>query len=188
MILLIDNFDSFTYNLYDYLQQCGQEVKLYRNNEINCEEAEALQPAGIVFSPGPMSPQQHPLMMQLIERNFQQIPMLGVCLGYQALGQFFGAELVKAPLPTHGKVAVVEHNGHKMFSQIPSTFNVTRYHSLVLQGLENTLFEMNSSTRDGLAMSAAHKELPLWGVQFHPEAVLTEHGLQLLRNWVRLFL
>lgn len=188
MVLLIDNYDSFTYNLYDYLQQAGMECTLFRNDEITLEEIKKLDPAGFVFSPGPKRPKDHPLMFEILNYYYQIKPMLGVCLGYQAMGEFFGAELIKAPVPAHGKVCEIYHKDHKMFEGIPSPVKVTRYHSLILSNFAASEMIITSVTEDGIPMSAAHKELPLWGLQFHPEAILTAFGLKMMQNWARLIL
>ncbi|MGZ5244079.1 MAG: anthranilate synthase component II [Bacteroidia bacterium] len=186
MILLIDNYDSFTYNIYDYLQQCHTNCVLYRNNEISLAEIETLNPEGFVFSPGPGKPADHPLMFQVLEKYYSQKPILGVCLGQQAIGEFFGAELVKAPVPVHGKMSMVEHYGHRMFTGIDNFFQVGRYHSLVLEKCDEKVLEITSKTKEGLCMSLAHKTLPIWAVQFHPESVLTPQGKQIIRNWTAL--
>lgn len=186
MILLIDNYDSFTYNIYDYLQQCHAECVLYRNNEISLADIEALNPEAFVFSPGPGRPADHALMFQVLEKYHQEKPILGVCLGQQAIGEFFGAELVKAPVPVHGKLSMLEHNGHAMFSGIDKNFQVGRYHSLVLEKCNEDVLEITSKTKEGLNMSLAHKTLPIWAVQFHPESVLTPQGIQIIRNWTAL--
>lgn len=185
--LLIDNFDSFTYNIYHYLLMCGIDCRLMRNDGPVMEALEKKEISGIVFSPGPMRPENHPVMFRILEKYHDQKPILGICLGHQAIGEFYGANLVMAPKPVHGKISGIKHNGHLMFSNIPEKLNVARYHSLAVTGLESTSLEVTSTTGDGTAMSLAHKEFPVWGVQFHPEAIQTEYGLQLLKNWTSIF-
>jgi anthranilate synthase/aminodeoxychorismate synthase-like glutamine amidotransferase len=184
MVLLIDHFDSFTWNIYHYIQMCGQACTLVREDEGVIDAIEKAQPAGIVLSPGPMRPENHPVMQEVLQMYHKQLPMLGICLGHQAIGVFFGAKLVKGSVPVHGKVSEIKHCTHPMYSEIPGSLQVARYHSLVLAGLEDTPLEITAQTGDGLPMSLAHKELPLWGVQYHPEAIQTEYGLQLLKNWI----
>jgi anthranilate synthase/aminodeoxychorismate synthase-like glutamine amidotransferase len=186
MILLIDNYDSFTYNIYDYLLQCHAEVVLYRNNEIELAEIEKLNPQSIVLSPGPGKPKDHNLLFRVLERYYAEKPILGVCLGQQAIGEFFGAELVKAPLPVHGKQSMVQHNNHRTFSGVPKNFQVGRYHSLVLKNCDEKVLEITSKTEDGLNMSLAHNTLPIWAVQFHPESILTPQGIKIFENWAAL--
>jgi anthranilate synthase/aminodeoxychorismate synthase-like glutamine amidotransferase len=186
-ILLIDNFDSFTWNIYHYLLMCGAECRLMRNDEDVSGAIDAAPPDGIVFSPGPMRPEQHPLMFEILQRFYDSKPILGICLGHQAIGEFFGAALVKAPEPVHGKVSEIMHAPHDMYRDIPDYFSVARYHSLILSGLEKTDLSITASTQNGLPMSIAHNSYPLWGVQYHPEAIQTEYGLQLLKNWASLF-
>jgi anthranilate synthase/aminodeoxychorismate synthase-like glutamine amidotransferase len=186
-VLLIDNFDSFTYNVYHYILMCGVECHFMRNDEPVIDELEKNDYSGIVFSPGPMKPDNHPLMFEILEKYHTSKPIMGICLGHQAIGQFFGANIIKAPKPVHGKISRIHHTGHNMFNDIPENINVARYHSLVVGGLEKTVLNITSTTEDGLPMSFAHKGLPLWGVQFHPEAIQTEYGLKMLKNWTSIF-
>lgn len=183
-ILLLDNYDSFTYNLYDYLWQTGVQCTVLRNDAFTMEELEALDFQAIVLSPGPKRPIDAGMMMAVIAQYYQRLPILGICLGHQALGEFFGAKLLKAVLPMHGKTTLIQHNGHPVFQEIPQKFTVMRYHSLLLESLEGTALECLASSDTGEIMALAHQDLPLVGLQFHPESILTEHGLQLLRNWV----
>lgn len=184
-LLLLDNFDSFTFTLRDYLQQAGATVEVVRNN-VPLEQIAQLSFDGIVLSPGPGVPAAAGCMPALIAAYHQRVPMLGVCLGHQALGEFFGAQLVRAARPMHGKVSQVRCQvADPLFAGLPAQFGVTRYHSLVLQGLPPTLQPLAytaDATRELMALR--HATLPLYGVQFHPEALLTTHGLTLLRNWV----
>jgi anthranilate synthase/aminodeoxychorismate synthase-like glutamine amidotransferase len=188
MVLIIDNYDSFTWNLYDYASQCGIECKTFRNDEISLTEIEQINPEGFIFSPGPRKPSDHPLLFRILEKYAAQKPILGICLGYQAIGEFYGAKLVKASKPMHGKVSIIEHNGHEMFSDIPSPLKVARYHSLALKGLGKIPLMVTAKTLEGEPMSFAHQEKPIWGIQFHPEAILTECGLQMLANWVKIIM
>ncbi len=186
-VILIDNFDSFTYNIYHYLLMCGTDCRLMRNDEPVLNSIATENFSGIVFSPGPMKPENHPLMFDILEKYNSSKPILGICLGHQAIAEFFGAQVIKAPKPMHGKTSLINHTGHMMFNGIPEKINVARYHSLVVEGVENTALQVTSSTSDGLPMSFANKELPIWGIQFHPEAVQTEFGLKMLKNWTSIF-
>jgi para-aminobenzoate synthetase component 2 len=182
-LLIIDNFDSFTHMLVDYLRQAGAECRVVRNNESMAQlTMDAVD--GIVLSPGPGTPEQAGRLMEVIGYYCQRVPILGVCLGHQAIGAFFGASLVPAYQPMHGKVSTVRVlASDEMFSELPTRFAVTRYHSLVLTGLPDDLIR-TAVTDSNEVMAMRHRTLPLWGVQFHPEAVLTEGGLQLLKNWI----
>lgn len=184
-ILLLDNYDSFTYNLYDYLLQTGAECQVLRNDALPLSAFERLDFQAIVFSPGPKRPADAGLMPALIKRLHDRVPMLGICLGHQAIGEFFGAKLVKAKVPMHGKTTEIRHFNHPLFAEIPERFIVMRYHSLLLESLDGTPLRCIAETEDGEIMALAHRTLPLTGVQFHPESILTEHGLQMLRNWVK---
>ncbi|SNC77424.1 anthranilate synthase component 2 [Hymenobacter gelipurpurascens] len=185
-LLLLDNFDSFTYNLLDYFRQLECEV-LVRRNDVSLESLEELKFEGIVLSPGPGTPQEAGILGQVIEAWHQRVPMLGVCLGHQALGQFFGAELTRGALPMHGKVSEIEWmQPDALWQDLPARMPVTRYHSLILQHLPPAL-EVLACTVDlhQEIMAFRHQSLPLYGVQFHPEALLTPDGLALLGNWVK---
>ena len=162
---------------------CGVDCNLMRNDEAVDAAIQTGNYKGIIFSPGPMRPENHPAIFQLIEKYHKAIPMLGICLGHQAIGKYFGADLVKSPKPMHGKISKVCHRGHAMYSGIPREIYVARYHSLIVQGFEKTELITTSETDDGLPMSFAHKELPLWGIQFHPEAIQTQFGLKMIKNW-----
>ncbi len=187
MYILIDNYDSFTYILHDYILQTGKECAVYRNDEISLDALIALKPERLIISPGPETPLQAGITMSAIAHFHDKIPILGVCLGHQALGMFFGAKLVHIPYPMHGKVSDTTHTRHDLFQQIPSPFPVMRYHSLAVEGFENTPLQAIAHTADGTIMALAHPAFPCLGVQFHPESVGTEHGLQLLRNWILLY-
>jgi anthranilate synthase/aminodeoxychorismate synthase-like glutamine amidotransferase len=183
-LLLLDNYDSFTYNLFDYLRQAGCEVAVKRNDETNVIEIEQLNPDGIVLSPGPRTPNEAGCLMDVIKTFHDKKPMLGVCLGHQAIGQYFGATLHKANKPMHGKTAKVLHQAdHELLYNVPQPFEAMRYHSLIIDNLPDELIPMGQ-TEDGELMMMRHKTQKLFGVQFHPESILTPNGLQLIHNWV----
>ena len=185
MILLIDNYDSFTYNLLHYLGELGADVLVRRNDALTAAEALALKPEGIVISPGPCDPDKAGICLDLIRRNEGRIPMLGVCLGHQSIGQAYGGKVVRAPKPMHGKVSQITHTGRGLFVGIPSPFQATRYHSLTVarEGLPDCL-EITAESDDGVIQALSHKTLPVHGVQFHPESIHSEHGHALLRNFL----
>jgi anthranilate synthase/aminodeoxychorismate synthase-like glutamine amidotransferase len=188
MWVLIDNYDSFTYILHHYLLQCGAETVVYKNDELTVDQLKALNPSRIIISPGPETPLQAGICLDVIREFHGRLPILGICLGHQALGMHFGAKLVHAPYPMHGKVSQVDHNGHAVFNTIPSPFPVMRYHSLVLEGLEETgLQVLSKSLDDHTVMAIAHETHPCMGIQFHPESIGTEAGLQILQNWAALY-
>lgn len=185
-LLLIDNFDSFTYILRHYLELAGAEVTVVRNNEaILLEEPYMSRFDGLVFSPGPGTPKEAGYMLSLIEKYINHQAILGVCLGHQALGITLQASLIHAIHPYHGIESEIEHSGHEMFAHIPKKFRVGRYHSLTLdQNEKNDLFEVTAQTPNGEIMAIAHRNSLAWGIQFHPESCMTEHGLQMIKNWV----
>jgi anthranilate synthase/aminodeoxychorismate synthase-like glutamine amidotransferase len=184
VILLLDNYDSFSFILKDYLQQCGEEVVVFENND-SIEKILEEPFKRVVFSPGPKTPRESGNLMNLIEHcDRENIPSLGVCLGHQAIGEFYGARLEKALKPMHGKVCTIRHEHHPLFSGIPNHYEICRYHSLVINALENTPLEIIAESADHEVMAVAHRTKPLWGVQFHPEAILTSYGLTLLKNWL----
>ena len=187
MFLLIDNYDSFTYNLYHFLGELGAEVEVRRNDRITVDEITAMQPQGIVISPGPCDPDRAGICLELVERWAATIPMLGVCLGHQTMGQLFGGTVTRAPVPMHGKVSTVTNNGTGVFDGLPDRFEVTRYHSLVVtvEGWPDVL-EKTAWTDDGIIMGLKHRDYPCWGVQFHPESIASEHGHRMLANFLRL--
>ncbi len=186
MILLIDNYDSFTYNLAQYLGQLGETLEVHRNDKITLDEIAKKKPDRIVISPGPGAPQDAGICIEVIRRFGGKIPLLGVCLGHQAIGYAFGGKVVRAPRLMHGKTSRIHHDGKTIFRGLPQDFVATRYHSLIVEkkGLPREL-EI-SAQADGLIMGLRHKRLPIEGVQFHPESVLTEAGLQMLRNFLSL--
>ena len=182
-LLLIDNYDSFTYNLYDYFLQLGVDCVVFRNDAISIPEIDQLAPDAIVLSPGPERPAQAGISNEIIHYFHTSIPILGVCLGHQAIGEFFGAKLVKASRVMHGKTSEIYHQGHPIFTNLPLSFEVMRYHSLILEALPERL-ELLAQTEEGEIMALSHRNYPLIGIQFHPESILTPHGLQILSNWL----
>ena len=184
MFLLIDNYDSFTYNLWHYLSELGAETLVYRNDALSVAEALALAPQGIIISPGPGVPAQSGITVPLVTAA-GGIPLLGVCLGHQAIGEAFGGRVIRAPAPMHGKVSAIEHDGSGVFAGLPNPFTATRYHSLIVerQSLPDCL-EINAWTADGLIMGLRHRRLPMHGVQFHPESIASEAGKPLLKNFL----
>ena len=184
-ILLVDNYDSFTYNLYDYLLRLGVACEVVRNDAMTLQEFKSLTFDGLMLSPGPKTPRDAGHLMALIEYFFDKKPILGVCLGHQALGEFFGAALIRATVPVHGKTSRIFTVKHPIFDGLPADFEVMRYHSLILKNLENTDLKAIATTSEGEIMALCHRRLPIWGVQFHPESILTEHGLPMLSNWVK---
>ena len=189
MILMIDNFDSFTYNLVQYLGEMGEELIVKRNDEITLDEIAELKPDKIIISPGPCSPNEAGISVATIQRFAGEIPLLGVCLGHQSIGQAFGGKIVRASRLMHGKTSPIEHDGEGVFSGLPSPFDATRYHSLVIEREScPDCLEISAETSEGEIMGVRHKGLPLEGVQFHPESILTgDNGKQLLRNFIERF-
>ncbi|WP_028454849.1 aminodeoxychorismate/anthranilate synthase component II [Chitinilyticum litopenaei] len=188
MLLMIDNYDSFTYNLVQYFGELGQDVHVHRNDEITIAEIEAKQPKYLVVSPGPCSPAEAGISVAAIRHFAGKLPIMGVCLGHQAIGEAFGGHIVHAKTLMHGKVSPVEHNDFGMFKGIPNPVTVTRYHSLAIEraSLPDCL-EVTAWTADGEIMGVRHKTLPIEGVQFHPESILTEHGHRMLDNFLKEF-
>jgi len=184
-VLLLDNYDSFTYNLYQYLGELGADVTVVRNDALTVDEALATSPDRIVISPGPGTPDQAGISLELVARAAGLVPLLGVCLGHQALGQAFGGRVVRAPRLMHGKTSEIHHDGRTIFGGLPLPFTATRYHSLVVapESVPECL-EVSAWTREGVVMGLRHRELPLEGVQFHPESILTADGKALLRNFL----
>jgi anthranilate synthase component 2 len=195
MVFVLDNYDSFTYNLVQYMGELGAEMVIRRNDELTPEEVEALRPERILISPGPCTPQDAGISMELIkhfaalgEAGGRRVPILGVCLGHQAIGAAFGGNVIRAPKLMHGKTSEVEHDGRTIFAGIPSAMTCTRYHSLIVseEGLPEEL-EVSARTADGeTIMALRHRELPIEGVQFHPESVLTLHGKQIIQNFLKM--
>jgi anthranilate synthase/aminodeoxychorismate synthase-like glutamine amidotransferase len=186
MLLMIDNYDSFTYNLVQYFGELGEKVAVARNDEITLEEIEQLNPARIVISPGPCTPNEAGISMQLISRFGGKVPILGVCLGHQSIGQVFGGRIVKAKQIMHGKTSLVFHADKGVFRGLTNPFVATRYHSLVIERESiPTCLDITAWTEDGEIMGVRHRSLSIEGVQFHPESILSEHGHQLLENFLR---
>lgn len=187
MILLLDNYDSFTYNLAQYLGQLGQKLEVRRNDEITLDEIQKLRPERIIISPGPCTPRQAGISVALIQRFAGKIPILGVCLGHQAIGDAFGGKVIRAKKIMHGKTSKIHHDGKTIFRQLPQNFEATRYHSLIVErrSLPRCL-QISAETDDGTIMGLRHREFLVEGVQFHPESVLTASGFSLLRNFLSL--
>jgi anthranilate synthase component 2 len=187
MILLIDNYDSFTFNLVHFLGDLGASCEVRRNDVLSVEEALGMRPEAIVLSPGPCTPNEAGICLDLIRAAAGRVPVLGVCLGHQAIGQVFGGDVVRAPAPVHGKTSPILHDGGALFAGLPSPFNATRYHSLLVD--RATLPEVlvvDAWTEDGLIMGLRHRALPIFGVQFHPESIASEHGHDILANFLAL--
>ena len=187
MILLIDNYDSFTFNLVHYLGDVGGRCDVVRNDKLTVAQALARQPEAIVLSPGPCTPNEAGICLDLIAAAAGKIPVLGVCLGHQAIGQAFGGKVVRAPLPMHGKLSRISHDGTDILEGVPSPFSATRYHSLIVErdSLPDVLIP-TAWTDDGLLMAMRHRALPIYGVQFHPESIASEHGHRILANFLAL--
>ncbi|WP_446663244.1 aminodeoxychorismate/anthranilate synthase component II [Geobacillus sp. CCR] len=188
MIVMIDNYDSFTYNLVQYLGVLGEELLVKRNDEITVDEIERLHPDFIMISPGPCTPNEAGVSLEVIDRFAGQIPIFGVCLGHQAIAQAFGGRVVRAPRLMHGKTSSVYHDGETIFCGVPNPFTATRYHSLIVE--KETLpdcFVVSAWTKEDEVMAIRHKTLPVEGVQFHPESIMTSHGMQLLKNFINTY-
>ncbi|MBI1301165.1 MAG: aminodeoxychorismate/anthranilate synthase component II [Alphaproteobacteria bacterium] len=188
MITLIDNYDSFTYNLVQYLGDLGVQTRIYRNDAQTPEEILQENPSGILISPGPCDPDQAGICLDLIKLCYaKDVPLFGVCLGHQAIAQAFGGKVIRAPEPVHGKTSKITHKNKGVFKGLPSHYTVTRYHSLIAEkeSLSDDL-EITAETEDGIIMGLSHKEKPIHGVQFHPESIATQHGHDLLKNFVKL--
>jgi anthranilate synthase component 2 len=187
-LLMIDNYDSFTYNLVQYLGELGQDVQVYRNDEIDLAQVEKLKPRHIVISPGPCTPNEAGISVPLIKEFAGKVPMLGVCLGHQSIGQAFGGNIIHAKQLMHGKTSLIHHKDEGVFKGLPNPYTATRYHSLVIE--RETLpdcLEITAWTEDGEIMGVRHKTLPIEGVQFHPESILTQYGHELLDNFLKAY-
>ena len=186
MILVLDNYDSFTYNLVQYLGELGAQIEVYRNDKITADGIAALHPAKIVISPGPCTPDKAGISLEVVRKLSAQVPILGVCLGHQTIGQAFGGVVKRAPYIMHGKTSQVRHDGKGVYDGLPNPFTATRYHSLIVEreSLPEVL-EVTAETEDGVIMGLRHRELPVEGVQFHPESILTGEGKALLRNFLK---
>jgi anthranilate synthase/aminodeoxychorismate synthase-like glutamine amidotransferase len=185
MLLLIDNYDSFSFNLYQYLAELGADVLTRRNDAITLAEVESLGPSHIVISPGPCTPAEAGISNAILSHLGPRVPILGVCLGHQCIGSVFGGQVVRAPLPVHGKIAYIHHQQAGILHGLPSPFEAVRYHSLIVERASiPTALEITAETEDGMIMALRHQVYPITGVQFHPESILTQHGKDLLRNFL----
>jgi len=186
-LLLLDNYDSFTYNLLHYLSELGRQVVVKRNDAVSVADVLSMKPEAIVISPGPGTPDESGICLELVKQVSGKIPLLGVCLGHQTIGQVFGGKVIRAPKPMHGKVSSITHKGQGVFKRLPSPFNATRYHSLIVEkaSLPDCL-EITAETEDGIIMGLQHKQHKVHGVQFHPESIASEYGHQLLKNFLEL--
>lgn len=185
MLLVIDNYDSFTYNLVQYLGELGAEMSVHRNDRISLPEIEKMRPSKIVISPGPCTPKEAGISVEVIRKFGSQIPILGVCLGHQAIGEAFGGEVIRAPRLMHGKTSMIRHDGRTVYRALPNPFEATRYHSLIIrrESMPEVL-EITAWTEEGEVMGVRHKTFPIEGVQFHPESILTRVGKDLLKNFL----
>ncbi len=187
MLLMIDNYDSFTYNLVQYFGELGQDLKVYRNNKITITEIEKMNPDRIVISPGPCTPKEAGISIDVIRHFAGKIPILGVCLGHQSIGDAFGGDVIRAPYLMHGKTSMIHHDGRTIFAGLPNPFEATRYHSLIIKReTMPSVLEISAWTEDGVVMGVRHRQHKLEGVQFHPESILTGVGKDLLRNFLKL--
>lgn len=185
MLLILDNYDSFTYNLVQYLGELGAEMSVHRNDRITLQEIEKMQPSKIVISPGPCTPKEAGISVDLVRKFGSQIPILGVCLGHQAIGEAFGGEIIRAPRLMHGKTSMIEHDGRSLYRGLPNPFEATRYHSLIIRRESMPeILEITAWTEEGEIMGVRHKTFPIEGVQFHPESILTKAGKDLLKNFL----
>ncbi|MEE2954940.1 MAG: aminodeoxychorismate/anthranilate synthase component II [Pseudomonadota bacterium] len=187
MLLLIDNYDSFTYNLVHFLGELGEKTLVYRNDKLDLEEAIEMNPDAIILSPGPCDPDKAGICIELVKHVLGKIPVLGVCLGHQVIGQALGGKIIRGPKPMHGKSSLINHQGTEIFKDIPSPFLATRYHSLIVEkkSLPNEII-INSFTKDKIIMGISHSKFPLYGVQFHPESIGTNYGHTLLANFLKI--
>jgi para-aminobenzoate synthetase component 2 len=187
MLLIVDNYDSFTYNLFQYLGELGQDLKVFRNDQITIAGIERMKPDRIVISPGPCTPKEAGISVETIRHFAGKIPLLGVCLGHQSIGEAFGGEVIRAPYLMHGKTSMIHHDGRTIFERLPNPFEATRYHSLIIKRQTlPTVLEISAWTEDGIIMGVRHKKYVVEGVQFHPESILTSAGKDLLRNFLKL--
>ena len=187
MLLMIDNYDSFTYNIVQYFGELGEEVQVFRNDQITVSEIERLAPERLVISPGPCSPEEAGISVSAIRHFAGRIPLLGVCLGHQSIGAAFGGNVVRSATLMHGKTSPILHDGKELFAGLPNPFNATRYHSLIVERATlPACLEVTAWVAEGEIMGLRHRDLPVWGVQFHPESILTEGGMQLLKNFLEM--
>lgn len=187
MLLMIDNYDSFTYNLVQYLRELGEEVVVYRNDKISLSEIEELKPERLVVSPGPCTPNEAGISVPVIKHFSGRLPILGVCLGHQSIGQAYGGRIMRAERLMHGKTSPVFHDNRELFAGLPNPFDATRYHSLLIERVSMPdCLEVTAWTQEGEIMGLRHRELAVWGVQFHPESILTVNGMDVLRNFLQM--
>jgi len=187
MILFLDNYDSFTYNLVDYIGQMEPDLRVIRNDQIDVAKITELNPQGIIISPGPGTPENAGISCTVIKTFHQKIPIFGVCLGFQAIGHVFGAKVIRAPFPVHGKTSLIYHNGRGIFEDLSSPLEAARYHSLILERASlPDEFLITATSEDQLIMAIEHQKFPLCGVQFHPESILTPQGKEILKNWLNI--
>ncbi|MFH1429125.1 MAG: aminodeoxychorismate/anthranilate synthase component II [Candidatus Margulisiibacteriota bacterium] len=187
MLLMIDNYDSFTFNLVQYLGELGQDIRVFRNDQVTVDEIEKLAPERIVISPGPCTPKEAGISKEVVTRFAPKLPIIGVCLGHQAIGEAFGGKVIRAPKLMHGKTSEIKHDGKTIFKGIPNPFTATRYHSLIVERKSlPDCFEISAETEDGIIMGIRHKDYPTEGIQFHPESILTGEGMNILRNWLKI--
>jgi len=188
LIFVLDNYDSFTFNLVDYFFRCGEKCIVKKNDEISVEEIELLNPKAIVLSPGPNTPNEAGILLDTVKHFEKKLPLLGICLGHQAIGMHFNYSLIKAKIPMHGKTSLVNYTKHSLFENIPNPYEVMRYHSLLIQKKSDASeLTILSATNEGEIMAVVHNDLPIVGLQFHPESILTKNGLQLLQNWLNIY-
>lgn len=186
MIILIDNYDSFTFNIYHYLSEIGAEVKVYRNDKISVEELFLMKPRAIVLSPGPKTPNEAGICLEIVKKN-KDIPLLGICLGHQTIGQAHGSKIIQCEEIMHGKVDNIKHNNHDLFKNVSENFKATRYHSLVIEKKSiSSKLDIIAETNNGIIMGIAHKNKKIYGLQFHPESIGTNHGKKILENFISL--
>jgi anthranilate synthase component 2 len=184
MVVVIDNYDSFTYNLVQYLGELGAELRVFRNDQVSLEEIKALKPSHIVISPGPGDPNDGGVSNEVLRELGPTLPILGVCLGHQCMGHVYGGKVTRAPRLMHGKTSAIYHNGKGLFTGVPNPFRATRYHSLIVEEPLPDCLQVTAFTREGEVMGLRHKDYPVSGVQFHPESILTEHGKRILQNFL----
>ncbi len=186
MIVIVDNYDSFTYNLVQYFGEFETDIRVFRNDKITVDEIAALAPDRIIISPGPCTPKEAGISMDVIAALGPKVPLLGVCLGHQSIGAVYGGDVVRANVIMHGKISEITHNDNVLFRDVPSPFTATRYHSLVIAPEScPACLEVTAQTTDGVIMGVAHRQYPIWGVQFHPESILTTHGKTMIRNFMQ---
>lgn len=187
MLVMIDNYDSFTYNLVQYFGELGQDIRVIRNDQVTVDDLEAMKPAHIVISPGPCTPNEAGISLETIRRFAGKVPILGVCLGHQAIGAAFGGDVVRADRLMHGKTSMIQHDGKTIFHDLDNPFEATRYHSLIVRRTTlPSVLEVSAETKQGEIMGLRHRQMPVEGVQFHPESILTHAGMDLLRNFLKL--